>query len=250
MSQGTNNSARNKRSRWLYRVLFGVLGLLGIGVVTYIATCLFGFVSGEEFSPDTFARRSFYYYQIPLIHLQVSPIGRDDQTNALETHLCAKKYVPVDKKKKPRWDLVLARRAGVVITQGDAAILCAYLDSEDKDGNLCWKKWTEDHPKVAKILWPEVARVARRQLYMFTPEMLELATGAANVDAFALELNRLLARKYSDLADVQQQLELHETAVELLNEAIRYAPDDSELKERRSKSQQAVDRDEEPGSDS
>lgn len=248
MSQGANNSGRSKRARWLYGTLFGVLGTLGLGLILFFATCLFGFISGEEFAPDAFSRRSFYYYQIPLIQLQVFPIDRKDKTNALESYLRAKKYVPVQKADKLRWDLVFASRTQIVITQGDAAILCAYLDTKDKAGKFYWKKWTEDHPKVARVLWPAVARVASQQLYIFTPDMLELAKDAGDVNAFGPELDHLLAEKYSDLARVQQKLGHHETAVELLDEAITYAPDDGDLIERRAESQRAVGMLGEPGS--
>ncbi len=250
MSQGANNSGRSKRARWLYGILFSILGTLGLALVVFFATCLFGFISGEEFSPDTFSRRTFYYYQIPLIQLQVYPIDRKDATNALERYLRAKKYVPVKKTGKPRWDPVFTSRAQVVIAQGDAAILCAYLDTEDKgSGDLYWQKWTKDHPKVARILWPAVADVASQRLYWFTPDMLELAKYAADANVFGRELDRMLARKYSDLASVQQQLELHETAVELLDKAIDHAPSDEELIKRRAESQRAVGTPEEPRHD-
>lgn len=240
MSQGANNSGRSKKARWLYGILFGVLGTFGLGIVVFFATCLFGFISGEEFSPDTFSRRSFYYYQIPLIQLQVWPIDRKDTTSDLENYLRTKKYVPVKKTGELHWDLVYTARAQMVIAQGDAAILCSYLDIKNQDGDFYWKKWTEDHPKAAAILWPEIARVASQQLYIFTPDMLELARGVSDPDTFERKLNRMLARKYSDLARTQQQLELHETAVELLDEALTYAPDDEELAKRRAESQQAT----------
>lgn len=248
MSQGANNSGRSKRARWLYGILFGVLGTLGLALVIFFATCLFGFISGEEFSADSFSRRSFYYYQIPLIHIQVSAIDRSDETNALESYLRAKKYVPVKKTGEPRWDLVFASRAQIVIAQGDAAILCAYLDLEDK-GDLYWQKWTEEHPKVARILWPAVARVASQQLYIFTPDMLELAKDAGDVNAFNRDLDRMLAQKYSDLASIQQQLGHHETAIELLDEAITYTPGDGGLVKRRDESQRAVGPLEKPKND-
>jgi len=43
-----------------------------------VSVALFGMVVGEEFSPDKFARRSFIYYEIPLLGIQVSPVYRDD----------------------------------------------------------------------------------------------------------------------------------------------------------------------------
>jgi len=215
----------------------------------FIATIAFGGVSGEEFSPDTFARRSFMYYEIPLIGKQVTPVDRDDKTNPLESYLCAQKLVPANKSTKPRWDLVYAQRSAQEVFRGDAAILCAYLDAEDKEGNLYWKTWTEDNPKLAKILWPAITRVAGQRLYLFAPEMLELAKAANAPDSFSRDLDRMLTQKYYHLGVIQQGMGLHETAVELLTEALNYAPNDKNLIERRAKSQRMLDQDGEAGGD-
>jgi hypothetical protein len=243
MSQATYGSTQSGQRRWVGRLGLGIAGVLGVLFIIFIATIAFGVVSGEEFSPGTFARRSFIYYEIPLIGLQITPIGRDDETNTLESYLCAQKLVPVNKSTKPRWDLVYAQRSGMEVFQGDAAILCAYLDAEDKEGDLYWKTWTENHPKLAKTLWPAVARVASQQLYIFTPEMFQLAKAANDPDSFSRELDRMLAGKYTHLGGIQQGLELHETAVELLTEALNYAPNDKDLIERREESRRMLDRD-------
>jgi hypothetical protein len=245
MSQATNGPTQNGQRRWLGRLVLGIVGVLGVLFVIFYATIAFGVVDGEEFSPDTFERRSFIYYEIPLIGQQITPIGRDDTTNPLESYLCTQKLVPVNKSTKPRWDLVYARRSTVEVFRGDAAIFCAYLDAEDKEGNLYWKTWTEEHPKLAKILWPAVARVANQQLYIFAPEMLELAKTANDPQSLSRELDRTLARKYLHLGAMQQELGQHETAVELLTEALNYAPNDDDLKQRRAESQRILDRDDE-----
>ncbi len=245
MTQAANGPTQSSQRRWLGRLVLGIATVVGILFIVFIATISFGVVSGEEFSPDSFARRSFVYYEIPLIGQQVTPIGRDDTTNALESYLCTQKLVPVKSSTKPRWDLVCARRGTMEVFRGDAAILCAYLDAEDKKGNHYWKTWTEEHPKLAKILWRAIARVAGQQLYIFAPEMLELAKAANDPNNFSRELDRTLARKYRGLGEIQQDLDQHETAVELLTEALNYAPDDKDLIERRAKSQRMLDRNDE-----
>ena len=85
-------AARPRRPRdmvWL--CLFGTLA--GAAVVA-LATVLFGHVTGEEFCPSTFARRSFHYLEIPLLHVQVSPISRSDATQTLERTLQSQGYIP------------------------------------------------------------------------------------------------------------------------------------------------------------
>lgn len=220
--------------RWLRWLAFSVAGSLGLAIVVALATLILGHIGGEEFRPDTFARRSFAYFEIPLLGLQVSPIARKDTTNGLESYLATHKYVTVTKPQtSPQpWHLVTSMRSGVVTFYGDAAILCLYLDARDEKG-LYWQKWTEEHPELAKALWPHVAQTACQRLYLFIPELFELAGRATDPVTLDRELRAALARNYARLAEVQQDLGRHETAIELWDQALVHAPADAEFRRRR-----------------
>ena len=208
-------TAKGRGAYWL----LGSLATFGLAVVVLIATLLFGQHAGEEFCPHTFTRRTFFYFQIPLLGIQVSPIFRDDTTNALENYLIAGKFITRNTTDKPRWDLVTAVSAGSKVVTGDAQILCSYLDTSDDKGGLAWQHWSDTNPGAAKALWPLVAQLARQQLYLLVPELFELAGAEADPKALAQKLNRSLAAQYRRLAKIQQQLGNQDMARELENYA-------------------------------
>ena len=49
-----------------------------------------GNISGTEFSPTHFQQRDFGFYEIPLIHLQISPIKRSASTPSTGQITCGK----------------------------------------------------------------------------------------------------------------------------------------------------------------
>jgi tetratricopeptide (TPR) repeat protein len=221
--------------------MFGSVAALGLLGAVLLSTLMFGAVSGEEFCPDTFCRRSFLYYELPLVGVQITPIRRQDQTGDLEKHLTKNNFVPSGKA-TPQWHLVNCMRAGASRVRGDAAILCEYLDASADKNDLYWKAWTEKHPELAKILWPAVAQTASRHLYVFIPDLFELARGVSDATALQRDVNTTLARRYRQLAEFQQQLGEHDTAVELLDRALIYAPNDAALRQRRAESLRVLGR--------
>ena len=238
-------SSRRNSSSQGHMIGFAAVGLIIAGVVTAVLTSAFGFVDGEEFSPDNFTRRQFSYYRLPLVGAQITPITRKDQTNELESHLTKEKLVteiPTTDDKR-RWDLVVAR-TGLpsnrrVFTQGEAQILCSYLDVE-VEGKNYWLEWSKKHAEAAKILWPAIAKLARQELYVFVPPILVLARGITDGADFPQQLDSLLAQKYLELAKTQQQLGKHEAAVELFTEAITHAPQLAEAYSGRASSYSSV----------
>lgn len=207
------------------------LGVLFVLAVLAYSTLYFGFVQGQEFAADSFSRRQFSFYEIPLIRLQVTPIDRQDVTNDLELYLIAQKLV-VDLKKPPaakRWDLVIAERGLVpearrLVSQGDARILCEYLDASDDKGNRIWLDWSKQHLEAAKVVWPAVGKVAGQELYAFAPELLVLARDTSDPKQVQAELDSYLAEKYLAFGNMQQQLGNHEAAIEVFTEVLVHSP--------------------------
>ena len=216
-------AARPRRPR--DKVFLCLFGALAAVAVVALATLMFGHVAGEEFCPGTFARRTFHYLEIPLLHIQVSPLTHSDATHAFERTLQSQGYIPAAPAVAGRWDLVHSARAGSGAVRGDAAILCAYLDAVDDDGKRYWESWTQDHPQAAKVLWPAVARVAGQQLYIFIPELISLARSAGNAEHLGREISRTLTHRYAQLAAAQLQLGDAESAVELYDAALDCTPD-------------------------
>jgi|CXWL01.1.fsa_nt_gi hypothetical protein len=219
---------KQTESALLSRIAFGVLGLFLIGVVLVYAVLYFGSVSGEEFSSDSFRRRRFSYLELPLIGVQITPIRHTDTTNDLEKYLAAQKLFPKTTKPENRWDLVLGSQGRSRHAQGDARILCQYLDAMNKDGDGIWLKWSEDHVEMAKVLWPAVAKVARHELYSFVPELFLLARSAATPDQLQQSIDQALADKYLLTAETLEALDQNDVAAELFAEVLVHAPDRAE----------------------
>jgi hypothetical protein len=203
---------------WAYYA--GVALLLVVFLL--VVTLLFGRVSGEEFSPYEFKRRTFHFYELPFVRLQVWPVKRFDTTGDIETMLVTDKILTPQPPATPRWDLVRGYRGSTAVAEGDANILCRYLDRSEP-----LLKWMSDHPKPAKVFWPIIARLAEQELYIFMPDTFELALAATDEKKLERELNGLLAKKYHDFGLVQQKLGYHALAVELLTEAIKLAPQEA-----------------------
>ncbi len=184
----------------------------------------FGRVNGQEFAADHFRRRDFAYYQIPLVHLQVSPVHYSTAKSDLTGHLKSNKLLGSPNKIPERWDLVELHVAGQLVRRGDAAILTQYLDTVDSDENLVWLGWAKNHPKLAQELWPVVARLARENLYPMVPDVLRAAQHEQDPTRLKTVLQAYLAEQLIVFADVESRQGQHDTAVEYYSMALDYQP--------------------------
>jgi len=211
--------------RVLTRSLLPILIVACAGVVLLLGTLRYGLVQGDEFAPDTFQRRTYWYYELPLVRIKVTPVKRRVDRHQLERLLVAKQYITPNAPPK-RWDLIEARRGGKAWRQGDAQILTLYLDAYDADKNWTsfWETWTTAHPTLAGVLWPEIAALARRDLYWMIPPLFEQAVGHDTAASLRGDLNLLLARNYDSLAVAEVELGNLNTAIRFYSQALRHQP--------------------------
>jgi hypothetical protein len=181
------------RRRFL-RLCVVLLPLLTTAGLTLLAVLLFGVVSGEEFTADTFSRRTYQYVELPYLGIPLSPVGRHEWRSELEQLLTEQEYVAVSGPPY-RWDLVAAQRGGTLWREGDAWILCTYLDARDRYDSLYWLDWTRAHPALARIFWPQIARLARRELYLFMPELFALAQTATDPEQLSRDIERAVQER-------------------------------------------------------
>jgi len=205
------------------RVLFVLGSVVATGLVLAVVVGLFGRVDGTEFHADTFGRRSYVYFRLPLIHVQVTPVWRTSLARPLSRTLSQNGWLK-GAPRSNRWDLVACRRNGERWQQGDAWILCQYLDTRDADAEFFWKKWTKNNRAAAAILWPEIAQLARRELYFLVPDLFETAAPATDANQLQRDLNLVLARNYEQLADAEAGLDHFQLAAELYTRALAYEP--------------------------
>lgn len=239
MSTATTTRATGSGTRGLWIVL-GLVALLVVFLVLLFCSLVFGTVWGEEFSPDTFDRRTFTYQEIPLIHVQIWPITRTNSASSLEQLLTKNKLIPASTNATPRWDLVSMTHVKPGSEKCDARILCLYFGNEGLAPNTVWLDWTQSNAELAKVFWPVVAKVARQQLYIFVPDLFEAARQATDPKKFQAELDLLLARKYREFGELQQGLEHHEDALTLLNESLGYRAESAAALRARAKSYEAL----------
>ncbi len=288
-SNPTNGSPSSSasRSRLWRTIAISALASLFLVLVLLLSVLVFGRIEGEEFAPAAFQRRTFHYFEVPLVHLQVWPIQRKATTNPLEQWLRSKAFVrgiqddgesagggsespttenttetrtngedptggeepkdddqgEKDGEDDLRWDLVVARRGGRVTAVGDAGILCQYLDARTASGDLYWLAWTRNHQRLAKVTWTAVDQLARQQMYVFVPEVLERARNATDPSRLEAEIARSLADRFLELAVAQQKQQRHRVALELIDDGLSYDPKNPRLLAAQRESRSAVEQD-------
>ena len=226
------------------------LSIVGVALVVLVCTALFGTVNGEEFSPDTFDRRTFRYLEVPLIGLQVQPIKRQITTNPLVTYLQTNKLLGTQSK-APQWDLVNVQRSGDW-SDTDASILCRYLDAKQAavdGGDFYWLHWTKQNKPAANVLWPIVSRLARQRMYVLLPDVFAAANRLTDATRLQQSIKNTLRDAYLDLASIQQDLKEHDVACQLLSEACHYDENSPAVYRARAKCLRALGKTEEAQAD-
>lgn|GEM_PF-3223336 len=160
-------NAASRSGAWtLKQAILRVGGILVVWAVIW--TLVFFFigtqcgVSGVEFSPDRFAHRKFRYLQLPVLEVQITPRFTDEFHTPLEKYLHAHGYVPPTDRE--RWHFICGSAPGVRGWRGPARWLCHGLRCWGNESDK-WITWSQDHPECARLLWPRVVALARREEY-------------------------------------------------------------------------------------
>ncbi len=219
----------SSRRGWRWGIV--LLAAAGLSITGYFSIQVFGRVSGEEFSPHTFQRRFFFYYEVPSLQFQITPIYRSERTNLLEEQLVSEGLVGSDDSSEPRWDLVWAQQGARSLDFGDANILCAYLDTRDANDHLRWRDWTDKNPELAKVLWATVDRLAKDQLYLMVPDVFALADGVTDAAELERAIADTLGNRYELLARTQIELGNQRSAIQLAKQGLFFAKDHRSLRE-------------------
>lgn len=229
----TRKAASRKWPRWIVISAWTTLGLLTSAALIAFLTVQFGAVYGVEFNPYSFARRSYSLYEIPLIRVQVRGLRREDVPSLAVDFLDQQKYVAASTGAPNVWHVVTATRGVRMPKIGDADILIRYLDSKDQGDYHVWVAWSEKHPELAKVFWPAVGLLAQEELYVFIPDLFELARGTADPGQFQKQLHRHVAERLFEVARRMQEDDEHAEAKRLLDEAVKLNPSDPLLKRAR-----------------
>ena len=93
---------------------WSLLSLLGAVLAAFVLTVTFGAVHGTEFCPQTFERRSYSYYELPLVGIQVTGEKHEDLTGDTEACITSNKFITPPPGGKKEWHVLVGsrRRAG------------------------------------------------------------------------------------------------------------------------------------------
>jgi hypothetical protein len=191
------NAARRAGSRsWTPTIIVSIVGTLLAGFLGFMTTMVLGNVMGTEFCPYTFERRGYAFREIPFTGYQISTIDRRTDIGIVELHIIKMGYiVPDTTKTTPNdWHLLSLIRFRGTYAEGDAKLLMSYLDAQDNHGEWAWLKWTEDHPQLAKILWPAVATAAKDYNYLIIPDLFSHARSTNNPVELQKQVDATLAK--------------------------------------------------------
>lgn len=203
---------------WVVGAIFALLaGLLTLYAVSSR--------SGTEFCPETFAMRSFNYNKMPLTGWVMSGIQYSDHSSFVGRTLVADKWIVEIPEK--RWDLVTESKPfspAIVSDDCDARFLVNVLSEYEFDkattsSNNRWLTWSNKHDACAQVLWPLIAKLARMDMYLAIPELMEFARHQAvqdddpnadkeviktEVAKFTAELNRRTAESLFRFAQADE----------------------------------------------
>ena len=160
-----------------------------------IGTLTFGAVHGTEFCPQTFERRSYSYYELPILRIQVTSERHEDLTGATEVVLTSKNYITPPASGRKDWHVLVGSRGSRLRRPGDAGLLITYLDAKDSEDDHRWARWSEKHAEGAKVFWPAVQELALHEKYLFVPDLFDLAKSISDAPQLKTELDRLVAEK-------------------------------------------------------
>jgi len=183
-----------------------------------------GRVQGEEFSPTHFRTRTFSFYEIPIIHWQITPIHRSSNTPSSATLVAQKKWITPAAGDPTVWHLVSLRRGLEASEDADAALLVNQLRMRGSSGSA-WRRWSQDHPELASVLWPEVAKLAQRELYILMPRLFELTRPIEGVEPLRTTMASYLSEEYASLVRDMRAAGRDDLAKTLMAEAEADNPD-------------------------
>lgn len=232
--------ARRIRSKRRRAILVGITATVVLLAMTGLVILMLGKVHGTEFAPSHFTTRSFTFWELPLLQLQVSPIRRDSVVTPVTNHLRSQGLVDVPSDPPAIWHLVEIQRGVSSPTPADAEILTSYLalsrtsatastGATGSTGGPVWEQWTRRHPAAAKVLWPVIQRLARRELYILMPEIFEIASHQTQPQPLAAAIDEHLREAYVALATDLRDAGRPDLAESVLRDAAADFPDDRRI---------------------
>ncbi|MDA8967739.1 hypothetical protein N9F76_00450 [bacterium] len=216
VQSGTSTAKKNRVIKNWVTISAAIIICLVLGLVIRTQ----GYVSGSEFAPSHFVQRTFSFYEIPLVHWQITPIRRQDNTPSVATFVKTTILKTLPNGPASNWHLVSLSRGLSGKTNADANLLLAQLMIGDGT-NFYWRDWSQRNPNHAAILWPIIQRLAKRELYILMPMVFATAdSGGKSPSEMQKIIDRQLAEEYVSLISDMREAKQSTVAATLLSEAL------------------------------
>ncbi|QEG25275.1 hypothetical protein [Mariniblastus fucicola] len=220
--------AKKKQRNGRLFVIITVISTIIIVPLTYAILSAYGEKSGIEFSPDDFSMRRFNYCNFPIVNWTRRGIKYTDVENGTALMLIDDDWIRETGRTPKRWHLVSENGGNFSTTRKisadcDARFLTNYFDLSNNEGEIYVSKWTDDNPDSAKIFWPLIAEMARDDLYLPIPELIEFVLDYPDPDKddeFPVKLRKRVADAWYQAGLTDQLNGSHEKATARFDMAI------------------------------
>ena len=213
--------------KFKYLIIIAAVGVAVLGCLMLYLTfgCTY---SGTEFSPDDFSVRYFSYKYDRFTGWVV-----EDRTfysgstySMSMPDLVGDKYIKPIFKKEKTWHLIEDNGSYFHehSTDSDARFLVEFLELYDENYENKWTVWNSENPKLAKILWPLIAEMARDNMYLAVGDVLTFVLNfdVTKPENFKADLHRKVAKAYLKLAQIDFENDQLETAKLRISKSIKY----------------------------
>lgn len=203
-------------TNWLGYLLVGVGAVLGVTLAGLVAVVAFGSRHGTEICLETLERRSYSYYEAPLLGIQLTGAKYLELPDPLAELFLSEGFFVEPPAQKKSWRLVESYFSAAEGPETDAKILTRYLDAHDASHEQPWLAWSKQNLPLAHTLWNAVAALARRDLYLHIPELMDLSHGGGTTAEREQRIQAFLAARLTEAAATESDAQ---TAAQLREEA-------------------------------
>jgi len=219
--------AKKKTQTGRLLLIIALIATAFVAVISFFILSAIGAKSGVEFSPDDFTMRRFDYCNLPIINWTRRGIKYVDVPDSTAETLIADGWIRKTGRVEKRWHLV-SESGGwsssfKIPTDCDARFLTDYFDYTNSDGENSVNKWNNDNPISAKEYWPLIADMARQDLYLPIPGLMEFILEYPEPDKdseFLAELSKRVADAWYQGGMTDQLNGRHERAIERFDLAL------------------------------
>ena len=209
-----------------YIAIFSLVAFVIIALCFYSYLAFGCYYTGKEFSPDDFTIRRFTYRYEAITGKVLS--GRTftiDKGGWLPNLVADKLVTPVNKKEQT-WHLIsdngnYFRGASA---DSDARFLIDFLSLKNESLENTWTAWNSENPKLAKVLWPLIAEMARDKMYIVLGDVFSFVLNAdvSKPNEFQADLQQEVAKAYLKMGKFDFENNKLKSAKVRISKSIKY----------------------------